>query len=140
MTSTLSIHPRPAHNKPTPPPPKKKFIPSTFNQTTVYILYIREFRLHSRELRDKFRRHTAEVRKHLLGALPHAGLVVVHPVMLAEGLHQGVDLSEVVAGDLGEEVVVHLVLESPAEPVDERRARYVPGCGHLREDRIAKHT
>lgn len=35
--------------------------------------------------------------------------------------------------DLGEEVVIHLVLETPAEPVHERCARDVAGGGHLKK-------
>ena len=42
-------------------------------------------------------------------------------------------LPEVVARDLGEEVVVDLVLEPPAEPVHERRARDVTRGGDLGE-------
>lgn len=50
--------------------------------------------LHRRELCDELRRHLGEVGQNLLGAFPHARLVVVDVVLLAEGLHEGVNLSE----------------------------------------------
>lgn len=88
-------------------------------------------RLHGWEVGDKLSRNLPQVGKHFLRALEHAGLVVVDTVLLAEGLHESVHLAEVVAGDLGEEVVIHLVLEPAAEPVDERRARHVPRSSDL---------
>lgn len=47
-------------------------------------------------------------------------------------------LAEVVPGDLGEQVVVHLVLETAAEPVHERRASNVAGGRHLLEQKKKK--
>lgn len=52
-------------------------------------------------------------------------------MLLAKPFHERVHLAEVVPRDLGEQVVVHLVLEPPAEPVHERRARDVASGGNL---------
>lgn len=61
----------------------------------------------------------------------HTSLVVGHTVLLAERFHQSVHLREVVSRNLGEQVVVHLELQSATEPVYERRARHVARRRHL---------
>lgn len=48
-------------------------------------------------------------------------------------MHASTNLAEVVPRDLGEEVVVHLVLETSAEPVHERCAGHVSGGCHLKK-------
>lgn len=57
--------------------------------------------------------------------------MVPHPVLLAEGLYQGVYLPEVVARNLRKEVVIHLIVKPAAEEVDERGARDVTRGGDL---------
>lgn len=49
---------------------------------------------HCREFCDELRRDVREVRQYLLGPFPHGGLVVMHVVLLAEGLHEGVHLKK----------------------------------------------
>lgn len=51
---------------------------------------------------------------------------------LAEGLHQGVQLAQLMPGDHGEEVVVHLVAQATAEPLHEGVTLDVAGGGHLK--------
>ena len=82
-------------------------------------------------MRDELPRDHPQVLENLDGAVVHAGLVVADPVLLAERLHQGVHLPEVVPRDLGEEVVIDLVLQPTAEPVHERRTGDVARRSHL---------
>lgn len=91
-------------------------------------------RLHRRKLRDEVHRDLVQVSQHLPRALEEGRLVVTNPVLLAEGLHEAVHLLQLVARDLWEEMMVDLELKPPTEPIDERRARDVPGCGHLRRN------
>ena len=57
--------------------------------------------------------------KDLEGTINEIGLVVGNAPLLAKGMDKLVSFAEVVSGDHGEEVVLDLVLEAAAEPVDE---------------------
>ena len=72
------------------------------------------------ELLHKIVADASKVPQHLHRPINQVGLMVLHPPLLAEGLHELVALGEVVTGHHGEEVVVNLVLETAAEPVDEK--------------------
>lgn len=58
--------------------------------------------------------------------------MVVHVVMLAERLHEGVDLAQVVTRDLREQVVIHLVLKPSTEEVYKRSARHIASGSDLK--------
>eukprot|EP00128_Syssomonas_multiformis_P013765 Colp12_sorted_trinity150504_noHs@18555 len=88
-------------------------------------------RLHSGELLDELGGHLGEVGEDLHVSGEQVGLVVGHALLLAEGLHQGVHLGEVVSGEHGEQVVVHLVVQATAEPINESVAGDVAGGGDL---------
>mmetsp|Transcript_188 Transcript_188/g.795 ORF Transcript_188/g.795 Transcript_188/m.795 type:complete len:495 (+) Transcript_188:1417-2901(+) len=82
-------------------------------------------RLHRGELLQEVGRHAGQGVENLHGSLPDAGLVVGHALLLAERGDDLVHLGQVVTRDGGEEVVLHLELQSTAEPVHERAARDV---------------
>ena len=65
------------------------------------------------------------------GAGQQVGFVVLDAVLRAEGHDKHVGFGQRVAGHHGEQVVVHLVLEPPAEPVHEPVAGNVAGGGDL---------
>ena len=98
------------------------------------------FFLHGRELlhhvHDEVVGDLLQMLQNLDGALDEVGLVVLDAPLLAEGFDELVALGKVVAGHHGEEVVIDLVLESAAEPVDEELGEAVAsgdvaGGGHL---------
>ena len=83
----------------------------------IHFLHGRKFLDH---VNDEVVGYLLQVLQNLDGAVEEVGLVVLDAPLLAEGLHELVALGEVVTGHHGEEVVVNLVLETSAEPVDEK--------------------
>lgn len=74
--------------------------------------------------------------QHLDGSIDQVGFVVLDVPFFAEGSHQIVGLFQVVSGQCREQVVIDLVLESTAEPIDKElgeavSTNNVARCGHL---------
>ena len=82
----------------------------------IHFLHGRKFLDH---VNDEVVGYLLQVLQNLDGAVEEVGLVVLDAPLLAEGLDEFVALGEVVAGHHREEVMVDLVLEAAAEPVDE---------------------
>ena len=74
--------------------------------------------LHGREVLDDLVRDVLQVLQDLQGPLPHGGLVVRDPIILAELAHAAVALGQMMSRHGGEEMVLDLVVEAAAEPVD----------------------
>lgn len=86
-------------------------------------------------------RYLLQMVKDLEGTINEIGLVVGNAPLLAKGMDKLVSFAEVVSGDHGEEVVLDLVLEAAAEPVDEGLgdavpSSNVPGGGHLQRPEV----
>ena len=80
---------------------------------------------------DELLGHLGEMFQHLSGAFPHIRLVVRNIVLLAERLDELMHFPEVVSRDHGEEVMIYLVLQTTAEPVNENVGRYISSSGDL---------
>ena len=103
--------------------------------------------LHGRKFRGELDGDLRQVAEDFYGTRPHIGLVVVYLILLTEGCDEFVSLFQVVTGHHGEEVVVHLVLQTAAEPVHEPVGRDVasrcylqfPEIRSLRSCRYSNH-
>ena len=71
------------------------------------------------------------MRKNLNGAYPHIRLMVRNALVLAELRHQLVHLAQIMPRQHGEKVVVHLILQSAAKPVNKEVRRDVACSGDL---------
>ena len=74
---------------------------------------------HSGKLLNELRRDLVKVLENFNSASKHISLVITHPLLLAEALHESMDLLQVVAREHREEMMVNLVLQATAKPVDE---------------------
>mmetsp|Transcript_30223 Transcript_30223/g.72545 ORF Transcript_30223/g.72545 Transcript_30223/m.72545 type:complete len:225 (+) Transcript_30223:49-723(+) len=77
------------------------------------------------EVNDEFMSDSLQALQNLNGSVIHVSLVVLDVPFLAEGLNEFVSLSQVVARDAREQVVVNLVLKTSAEPVDKELGKSV---------------
>lgn len=78
--------------------------------------------LHRRSIRDKIKneviRNLGQVLQHFNGSVNEIGLVVLDTPFLAETFDKVVSLFQVVTRQGGEQVMIDLVLETTAEPID----------------------
>ena len=96
-------------------------------------LHCREFLDH---VNDEVIGHLLQMLQNLDGTNHEIGLVVLDAPLLAEALDELVTLGKVVTGHHGEQVVIDLILEAAAEPIDEElgeamAADDVAGGGNL---------
>lgn len=94
-------------------------------------VYKRGASLHGRKLLNELLRDLVEMRENLPSAGDHVRLMVSDIVLLAEAFDEHMDLLQVVARQHGEQMMVHLVLESAAKPVHERIRSHVSRGGDL---------